>query len=167
MAPKGEATCPVTCLVPGLLGPRFQGHPAFGCRPPISLPHPYVPCAAESRPRPSGACLPSGTSCACPQHCSSPHRSMANLSVLFGQVSGRVGGGSQIWAGVPSATNVTCVLQGGVGQRGYRPCPLCGGAGHAAITPLHPLGPHPALNADKSPPRWCGASAQVPGSSST
>lgn len=48
---------------------------------------------------------------------------MANLSVLFGQVSGSrgwvAGCGHWIWAGVPSAPNVTYVLRElGIGQRG-------------------------------------------------
>lgn len=54
---------------------------------------------------------------------------MANLSVLFGQVSGRGGWvqgcGRGTWAGVPSATDVTCVpWELGVRRRGYdKPLP--------------------------------------------
>lgn len=149
----------MTCLVPGLLRPRFQGYPAFGCRPPISLPHPYVPCAAESQPRPSGACLPSGTSCPHPQHCSSPHRSMANLSVLFGQVSGRVG-----WlpdrAGVPSP--VCC---GGVLGRGDTiPARCVGVQGMLLSLPSIPLDPTPPSMQTNPPPqvvRGLSAGARV------
>lgn len=75
-----------------------------------------------------------------------PRRSMANLSVLFGQVSGSWGWvpgcEHRIWAGVPSATDITCVLQTLGIRRGDTTSPSpylpCGSLRDAAVFPPVP-----------------------------
>lgn len=102
MAPKGETTCPVSGLGPGLLGSQIPGPPAFGSSPPVPLPQPTSP--TQLRRRPPLRCQPSLSP--------SPHRSMANLSILFGQVSGRVGVGLVSHQHHPCAAGTGCRAEG-------------------------------------------------------
>lgn len=105
---EGKSDLSQGCQVPGPRGPQVSGEASpFGLRPPSTCP--LCLRATFSQPVPAPLFQPT----------SSPCRSMANLSILFGQVScSQVWGcGRQIWAGV---THVTCVLRKpGVRRRGH------------------------------------------------
>ena len=96
---KGGVTCPRTgwsaqgCQVPGPQGPQVSGEASpFGLRLPGFPPRSARPPPPQTCPSASGP--PSlSLAAACFQPTSSPCRSMANLSILFGQVSCREGSG--------------------------------------------------------------------------